>query len=88
VGRPAIVIALPQEERTVVADELRTAGFEAIVIGSPDELEALLASRRDVAGAILDGESDLNESLEYNGLLHEGSREIPALMVMSPRALD
>jgi pilus assembly protein CpaE len=88
VGRPAIVIALPQEERTVVADELRTAGFEAIVIGSPDELEALLASRRDVAVAILDGESDLNESLEYYGLLHEGSREIPALMVMSPRALD
>ncbi|HEX5825085.1 MAG TPA: AAA family ATPase [Candidatus Limnocylindrales bacterium] len=87
-GRPAIVIALPQSERTVVADELRTAGFEAIVIGSPDELEALLASRRDVAVAILDGESDLNESLEYYGLLHEGSREIPALMVMSPRALD
>ena len=87
-GRPAIVIALPQEERTVVADELRTAGFEAIVITSPDELEALLASRRDVAVAILDGESDLNESLEYYGLLNEGSREIPALMVMSPRALD
>ena len=87
-GRPAIVIALPQEERTVVADELRTAGFEAIVITSPDELEAVLASRRDVAVAILDGESDLNESLEYYGLLNEGSREIPALMVMSPRALD
>ena len=87
-GRPAIVIALPQEERNVVADELRTAGFEAIVVGSPDELEALLESRRDVAVAILDGESDLNESLEYYGLLHEGSREIPALMVMSPRALD
>jgi pilus assembly protein CpaE len=88
VGRPAIVIALPQSERNVVADELRTAGFEAIVIGSPDELEALLQSRRDVAVAILDGESDLNESLEYYGLLHEGSREIPALMVMSPKALD
>jgi pilus assembly protein CpaE len=88
VGRPAIVIALPQSERNVVADELRTAGFEAIVIGAPDELEALLQSRRDVAVAILDGESDLNESLEYYSLLHEGSREVPALMVMSPRALD
>ncbi len=87
-ARPAIVIALPQSERSVVADELRSAGFEAIVIGSPDELEALLASRRDVAVAILDGESDLNESLEYYGLLHEGSRDIPALMVMSPKALD
>jgi pilus assembly protein CpaE len=88
VARPAIVIALPQSERTVVAEELKAAGFEAIVIGSPDELEALLHARRDVAVAILDGESDLNESLEYYGLLNEGSREIPALMVMSPKALD
>ena len=87
-ARPAIVIALPQSERSVVAEELKAAGFEAIVIGSPDELDALLQSRRDVAIAILDGESDLNESLEYYSLLHEGSREIPALMVMSPRALD
>jgi pilus assembly protein CpaE len=88
VARPAIVIALPQSERNVVADELRTAGFEAIVIGAPDELEALLATRRDIAVAILDGESDLNASLEYYSLLHEGSHEIPALMVMSPKALD
>jgi cellulose biosynthesis protein BcsQ len=88
VARPAIVIALPDSERSVVADELKSAGFESIVIGSPDELEALLRERRDVAVAILDGENDLNESLEYYSLLHEGSREIPALMVMSPRALD
>jgi pilus assembly protein CpaE len=88
VGRPAIVIALPQSERNVVADELRTAGFEAIVIASPDELESLLASRRDVAVAILDGESDFTESLEFYSLIHEGSRDIPALMVMSPKALD
>ena len=87
-ARPAIVIALPDSERSVVADELKSAGFESIVIGSPDELEALLRERRDVAVAILDGENDLNESLEYYSLLHEGSREIPALMVMSPRALD
>ena len=87
-ARPAIVIALPQSERTVVADELRAAGFEAIVIGSPDELEALLATRRDVAVAILDGESDLDASIEFYSVLHEGSRDIPALMVMSPKALD
>jgi pilus assembly protein CpaE len=88
VARPAIVIALPQSERSVVADELRSAGFEAIVISTPDELEGLLAARRDIAVAILDGESDLNESLEFYGQLHEGSRDIPALMVMSPKALD
>ena len=86
--RPAIVIALPASERKIVADELRSAGFEAIGIGAPDELEALLATRRDVAVAILDGETDLDSSLEYYGLLHEGSLNIPALMVMSPGALD
>jgi pilus assembly protein CpaE len=88
VARPAIVIALPPAERGLVADELRTAGFEAILIGTPDELEALLAARHDIAVAILDGESDFDTSLEYYGLLHEGSRNIPALMVMSPSSID
>jgi pilus assembly protein CpaE len=88
VGRPAIVIALPVAERRIVSEELRAAGFEAIAIGAPDELEALLQSRRDIAVAILDGETDLDTSLEYYSLLHEGSRSIPALMVMSPSALD
>ena len=87
-ARPAIVIALPLAERGPVVDELRTAGFEAITIGTPDELEALLGSRGDIAVAILDGESDFDTSLEYYGLLHEGNRAIPALMVMSPQALD
>ena len=87
-ARPAIVIALPTSERKIVADELRAAGFEAIAVGAPDELAALLEKRRDVAVAILDGETDLDTSLEYYGLLHEGSHSIPALMVMSPSALD
>jgi Flp pilus assembly CpaE family ATPase len=88
VPRPAIAIALPASERKIVADELRGAGFEAIAIGAPDELGALLENRRDVAVAILDGETDLDTSLEYYALLHEGSRQVPALMVMSPSALD
>jgi len=88
VARPAIVIALPLTERGPVASELRTAGFEAITIGTPAELEALLAVRQDIAVAILDGENDFDTSLEYYGLLHEGSRAIPALMVMSPKAID
>lgn len=87
-ARPAIVIALPPAERAHVTDELRTAGFEAITIGTPDELDALLAARHDIAVAILDGESDFDTSLEYYGLLHEGARNIPALMVMSPQAID
>ena len=86
-ARPAIVIALPLAERGPVGEELRAAGFEAILISAPDELEALLAARHDIAVAILDGESDFDTSLEYYGLLHEGARSIPALMVMSPQAL-
>jgi len=88
VARPAIVIALPPAERGPVTDELRKAGFEAITIGTPDELEALLIARHDIAVAILDGEHDFDTSLEYYGLLHEGARNIPALMVMSPQAMD
>ena len=87
-ARPAIVIALPPAERSPVAEELRAAGFEAIGIARPEELEALLSARHDIALAILDGESDFDTSLEYYGLLHEGARSIPALMVMSPQALD
>jgi MinD-like ATPase involved in chromosome partitioning or flagellar assembly len=88
VARPAIVIALPPSERGPVTDELRAAGFEAINIGTPDELDALLTARHDIAVAILDGENDFDTSLEYYGLLHDGGRNIPALMVMSPKALD
>lgn len=86
-ARPAIVVALPPAERHSVIDELRAAGFEAIAIGKPEELDALLSARHDIAVAILDGESDLDASLEYYGLLHDGTRNIPALMVMSPATL-
>jgi len=87
VGRPAIAVALPTSEATPVAAELRAAGFTVATVTHPDELEALLASRRDVAVAILDGETDLDQSLEYYSLLRENGRQIPALMVMSDRAL-
>jgi MinD-like ATPase involved in chromosome partitioning or flagellar assembly len=88
VARHAVVIALPADERGPVATELAAAGYEPINIGHPDELDALLANRRDVAVAILDGESDFDLSLEYYGLLHDEGRDIPALMVVSPRAMD
>ncbi len=86
-ARPAVVIALPPEEATPVAAELRAAGFSIITVTQPDQLEALLASRRDVAVVILDGETDFDQSLEYYGLLHDG-RSLPALMVVSPRTLE
>ena len=87
-ARPAIVVALPSEEQAPVAAELQAAGFETLTIARPDELEAILASRRDVAVAILDGESDFDTSLELYAMLREGGRTIPALMVVSPRSLD
>jgi pilus assembly protein CpaE len=57
-------------------------------VSRPAELDALLAERRDVAVAILDGETDLDESLEFYALLREDGRSIASLMVVSPRALD
>lgn len=87
-ARPTVVIALPPDEATPVANELREAGFPAITVTQPDQLEALLSSRRDIAVAILDGETDFDQSLEYYGLLHDNGRSLPALMVVSPRALE
>jgi MinD-like ATPase involved in chromosome partitioning or flagellar assembly len=87
-ARPAVAIALPSEESAPVAAELRAAGFEAVTVTEPDQLEALLAERHDVGVAILDGETDFDQSLEYYSCLREGRRAIPALMVVSPRALD
>ena len=87
-ARPSIAIALPDEESVPVAAELREAGFTVVTINQPDELEALLATSRDVAVAILDGETDFDRSLEFYGSLREGGRAIPALMVVSPHTLD
>jgi pilus assembly protein CpaE len=88
VARQAVVIALPADERVPVSTELRAAGFEPISIAAPDELEALLASRHDISLAILDGESDFDTSLEYYGILHDEGRNVPALMVVSPKTLE
>ncbi len=87
-ARPSIAIALPRDERGPVSDALRKADLDPIVVQRPEELEAHLTAGRDVAVAILDGESDFDTSLEYYGLLHEAGRDIPALMVLSARALE
>ncbi len=86
-ARPTIAVALPSSESAPVSAELRAAGFTVATVSHPDELDALLSSRRDVAVAILDGETDLDQSLEYYSLLRDAGRTIPALMVMSERAL-
>jgi len=87
-ARPSIAIALPRDERGPVADALRAADLDPIVVQRPDELAAHFAAGRHVALAILDGESDFDTSLEYYELLREGGRDIPALMVLSARTLE
>ena len=87
-ARHAVVIALPPDESGPVGAQLTGAGYDAINVSAPNQLEALLANRRDVTVAVLDGESDFDTSLEYYSLLHDAGRSIPALMVMSPRTLD
>ena len=87
-ARQAVVIALPPDELEPVAAQLREAGFDAIGVTRLEELEALLAERRDIAVAVLDAETDFDRSIEYYTLLRENGRQIPALMVVSAAALD
>jgi MinD-like ATPase involved in chromosome partitioning or flagellar assembly len=87
-SRQAVVIALPPAEAVPVAAELRAAGFDAMTVTHADELAALFEERRDIAVVVIDCDDDLTEALEYYDLLHEGGRAIPALMVVSDRAIE
>ncbi len=86
--RSAVAIALPQAELVAVSAQLAEAGYEPIAVNTADELEVLLAQRRDIGVAILDGENDFDRTLEMYALLHDEDRNIPALMVVAARALD
>jgi MinD-like ATPase involved in chromosome partitioning or flagellar assembly len=88
VPRSAVAIALPQAELVAVSAQLAEAGYEAIAVNTAEELEVLLANRRDIGVAILDGENDFDRTIEMYSLLHEDDRNIPALMVVAARALD
>jgi pilus assembly protein CpaE len=88
VARPAVICALPREEAGPVVQELANAGLDVIRIQDADELEAVLRARRDVGLAIIDGESDFDASLELYSMLHDGGRNVPALMVVSPRTME
>jgi pilus assembly protein CpaE len=83
VARHAIVVALPASESDPVCAELAIAGFEAIAVTAPFQLEAILDSRRDVALAILDGEIEPDALEAFRHTLREGGRALPALTVVS-----
>jgi MinD-like ATPase involved in chromosome partitioning or flagellar assembly len=86
--RPAVAVMLPTAEQELVAAELREGGFESIVVSSAPELERVLAGRRDMAVAILDGEADLDRAIDAWSVLHDAGRNIPALFVVAPAALE
>jgi pilus assembly protein CpaE len=79
---------LPREEYFAVRGPLVEAGYDAIPILSIEDLESALSSRRDIGAAILDAEKDFDRAIEMYALLHEGERDIPALMIVSPRSVD
>jgi MinD-like ATPase involved in chromosome partitioning or flagellar assembly len=87
-GRPAIAVLLPANERELVAEELREGGFDPIIVHGADELEGVLATRRDVVVALVDIENDVEEGLLCWKLLHDRGRNIPALMVVDDASLD
>jgi Flp pilus assembly CpaE family ATPase len=87
-ARLTVALALPAEELGPVERELALAGYDVVPVATPDEFATLLDSRREFALAVLDGESDFDKSIEFYSLLHDDGRDIPALMVVSPRALE
>jgi pilus assembly protein CpaE len=87
-GRPAIAILLPASEREPVISELRAGGFEPVLAADSHELAVLLAIRRDVAVAIVDADGEADGGTYTWSLLHEQGRNIPALLVVKPAALD
>ncbi|MEO8229513.1 MAG: AAA family ATPase [Chloroflexota bacterium] len=87
-ARLTVALALPAEELGPVERELALAGYDVVPVTSPDEFATLLDSRREFALAVLDGESDFDKSIEFYSLLHEDGRDIPALMVVSPKRLE
>lgn len=86
--RPAIAVLLPRAERDPVIAELKLGGYEPVPVADGDELAALLAVRGNVAIAIVDVEGESDDGASAWSLLHEAGRNIPALLVVNPAALD
>ena len=86
--RPVVAVALPPGERELVVDELRAAGFDAVTTDQPADLVALIDAGTQLSVAILDGETDLDASLQFYALLRDDDRSVPALIVVSPAALE
>jgi len=87
VPRAAVAVALPRADFVAAHDDLVAAGYEPLYVETEDALERLLGSRDDVRIAVLDAEKNLDLTLEVYALLHEGGRNIPALILVPPQTL-
>ena len=85
--RAAVAFALQRPDFVASHDDLVAAGYEPLHVETADDLERLLGSRDDVRIAVLDAEKDLDLTLEVYSLLHEGGRNIPALILVPPQTL-
>lgn len=86
--RPTVVAHLPGGELVPVATALKEAGFELLPVATPGELASILQHRRDVGVALIDAEADLDAGLEFYAQLHDDGRDIPALLVVTPRMIE
>ncbi|MGZ6259067.1 MAG: AAA family ATPase [Candidatus Limnocylindrales bacterium] len=87
-ARPAVLCCLPIDECTPVGAALTEAGFSVLHAANATEAGPTLAKRRDIGLAIIDGETDFDDSLELYSLLHGNGVEVPTLMVVSPKAFE
>jgi pilus assembly protein CpaE len=87
VPRSAVAVCLPGSEFRAVRKRLTEAGFEAIAVKSPGDVEKLLARRNDVDIAILDTEADFDGSIAMYGVLRRGDRDVFILMLVPPQSL-
>jgi MinD-like ATPase involved in chromosome partitioning or flagellar assembly len=79
---------LPRQEFLDVRGPLVEAGYDAIPILSVEDLESVLANRRDLGAVILDGEADFDKAIEMYSLVRETNRDIATLMIVSPLSID
>ena len=83
--RVAVAVAIPRADFVAVHDDLVAGGYEPLYVETEGDLERLLGSRNDVRVAVLDAEKNLDLTLEVYGLLHDGGRNIPALIFVPPQ---
>ncbi len=84
----AVAVCLPQDELGAVQAALTDAEFEVNLFDTPDDLDALLLRRPDIALAVYDGERDFDAALDIYAVLHDHGRNIASLIVVSTSTID